>query len=66
MDGKFQCVPSLRTEEGVGGWWVVDMEITSQVTLKSHDTSRDSLFILKHAIDFTGRMLIEPNPLRMK
>lgn len=45
---------------------VVDMDLTSRVTPKSHDTSRDSLFILKHAKDFTGGMFIKPNPLCMK
>lgn len=49
-----------------GCWGVVDLDLTSQVTSKSHDTSRDSLFVLKHASDFTGRMFIKPNPLCMR
>jgi len=39
---------------------------TSQMSPKSHDSSRDSLFILKHATDFTGKMLLKPDPLRKK
>lgn len=56
-------LPRLCGWVGVGGFWG---GLTSQVTPKSHDTSRDSLFILKHATDFTGRMFIKANPLRMK
>lgn len=66
VDGKFQRVPSLPAEGLVGGVVVVDLDLTSQVTSKSHDTSRDSLFVLKHASDFTRRTFIEPNPLCMK
>lgn len=60
VDGKFQRVLRQR-REGVDG-----ILLTSQMTPKSHDTAGDSLFILKHAMDFTAQIFIKVNPLRMK
>lgn len=45
---------------------VVVVDLMSQVAPKSHGPSRDSVFILKHAKDSTGRMFIKPRPLRTK
>lgn len=48
MHVKFQRAPSLRQKQVWQG-----TALASQVSAKSLDTSRDSLFILKDAIDFT-------------
>ena len=54
-------VRSLPRESGGVGGWVVYMQFkVLRCRPKSHDTSRDSLFILKRATDFTvGRKFIK-------